>query len=162
MIESNFLISILTEDGTDIPNQKTRFLEVSKLYLVAAKKDSKSEKVRITLILRRISPRGIDPLKSFTFTAGKSMKKYDDVIKKFQVFHLNTSKNFVKRHQFLLTIRECMSIDEYVKGLRFLLSMHKYYLSIPKAINCMTCRTHSDGFLNLLFYVQLSENAASA
>ena len=114
MAESDFLIPKPVEDGADLSNEWARFLEKFGLYLVATEKDGKGDKIKIALMLRCIGPREVDIFTSFTFTGGKSMDKYDDVVEKFC---LKTSNKVVKRNQLLSTKQGCMTIDEHVTAL---------------------------------------------
>ena len=91
--------------------------------MLATEKNSKEDKVKIAILLNLIEDEVVSIFNTFKFSTGESIKKYDDVLKKFENHcSLQTSEVFDCSKFFSCYQKEDQAIDLYHTELKTLAS----------------------------------------
>lgn len=93
--------------------EKVSFLKKEfELFWTATEKDDTDDKVKVAILLRVISPRGIDIYENLKFDAEGDDMKYETVIRKFDGYCTPRIFLFIERHKVMNMKQDGLSVEQ--------------------------------------------------
>ncbi|GBM57644.1 hypothetical protein AVEN_225022-1 [Araneus ventricosus] len=100
-----------------------RWTQKFKNYLIAPEKDKKSDVVKIAILLNLLGDEGTDTFNTFKSESGKSIEKFDDVLKMFTNYCIPRRNVVFERFKFFSCSQQGgQQVDNYLTELKTLAS----------------------------------------